>query len=57
MAGAQLIHCSRCGRDRDPAAFAPSARRPGGWCRDCRRTYQIEYRRVVRMLASRPRRT
>lgn len=33
------IRCSRCGLTLPAEAFAPSHRRPGDWCRACRRSY------------------
>lgn len=43
MAESTLIRCSRCDQHLMPDCFFPSNRRPGDWCRSCRRSYMAEY--------------
>lgn len=39
----EAIRCSRCARDLPLEAFAPSHRKPGCWCRPCRKVYMAAY--------------
>ena len=48
VAVGEVIRCSRCGADLPPEAFAPAHRRPGDWCRACRKTYMAEYQWRIR---------
>jgi hypothetical protein len=35
-----LIRCGKCKRELDPEQYPPSQRHNGGYCRDCKRSYE-----------------